>query len=441
MTEARSGLDTERLLVVTECYPRPAAAAHCAFAHRQMVGLEGTGWRVEVGVPNGWYPLFGWWLTPAWRAARAASIPRHWQLDGIAVGDLTFANPWPGRLFARRGLRDRIADAIVNRVERLRPTDVPALLMAQFALPYGPSVRDAARRLSIPYVVQLRGDDVWVWPHATQRATLEFIETVRDAHLVTGVSRSLLTEAQRVAGELPHAAVVPNGIDLATFRPPATAVERRRCREMLGLSRDDVAIVCVADAIVRKGWLDLLDALGAISIATPQLVLVAVLANTVDEIDLAAECARRAPRLHLAIHRGVAAARLASFYRAGDVFCLASHWEGMSNALLEAMASGLPCVATAVAGHAEVITDGFDGVLVPARNPTALRSALVSLLTTAEARSAMGEAARARAESVGTSAKAGMRLAALLRGVTTGMIDQQALAVDPYAASTSGVMD
>jgi glycosyltransferase involved in cell wall biosynthesis len=439
VTKARRASDIERLLVVTECYPRPAAPGHCAFAHRQMIGLRGAGWAIEVGLPNGWYPRVGWRLTAAWRAARAASIPRNWQLDGIVVGDLTFANPWPGRLFARRAFRDRIADAIVRRVQRLRLTEVPALLMAQFALPYGPSVRDAARRLSLPYVVQLRGDDVWVWPHANQRATLEFIETLRDAHLVTSVSRSLLTEAQRLAGELPHAAVVPNGIDLATFRPPASAVERRRCRELLGLSRDEVAIVCVADAIVRKGWLELLEALGAISIATPQLVLVAVLANKVDEIDITAESARRAPRVHVAIHRGVGAARLADFYRAGDLFCLASHWEGMSNALLEAMASGLPCVATAVPGHAEVITDGFDGVLVPARNPTALRSALVPLLTSADARFAMGQAARGRAESVGTSAKAGIRLAALLRGVTTGVIDQEALAADPYAPSTSAV--
>ena len=439
MNDLRGRSGGGQLLVVTECYPRPVAPTHCAFAHRQMTGLRQSGWRVEVGVPNGWYPRFGWHLTAAWRGAHGSAIQPGWSLDGIPIGDLTFANGWPGRLFARQAMRTRIADAIVRRVERANPGE-GMVLMAQFALPYGPSVRDAARRLALPYVVQLRGDDVWIWPHSVPRAMDEFIETVRGADLVTGVSRSLVTEAERLAGKLPSTAVVPNGIDLATFRPPASASERHRCRETFNIGSDEVAIVCVGDAIVRKGWLDLLDALGALSNTPVRIALVAALANTVDEIDLAAEAVRRAPRVRLCIHRGLRAPALAELYRAGDVFCLASHWEGMSNALLEAMASGLPCVATAVAGHPEVITDGFDGVLVPPKNADALSAAIAPLVGSAEARGAMGEAARMRAEAVGTSTKAGARLAALLHGVRTGAFDSEMLAIDPYAGTAPGVL-
>src|SRR5688572_27122078 len=92
VTEPCRPLDTPKLLVITECYPRPAASHHCAFAHRQMVGLHRAGWSMQVALPNGWYPRVGWQLTDAWRDAHASGIPRDWNLDGIDVGDLTFAN-------------------------------------------------------------------------------------------------------------------------------------------------------------------------------------------------------------------------------------------------------------------------------------------------------------------------------------------------------------
>lgn len=81
-----------------------------------------------------------------------------------------------------------------------------------------------------------------------------------------------------------------------------------------------------------------------------------------------------------------------------DVFALSSDWEGMSNALLEAMAAGLPVVATAVGGTPEVVVDGVTGILVPPRDPDALAEAILRLLRDPDLRRSMGQAARARIE-------------------------------------------
>src|SRR5690606_12341990 len=59
-----------------------------------------------------------------------------------------------------------------------------------------------------------------------------------------------------------------------------------------------------------------------------------------------------------------------------DIYALPSLAEGISNTLLEAMASGLPCVATAVGGNAELIEDGTCGTLVPSNDPNAMAAAL-----------------------------------------------------------------
>ena len=81
--------------------------------------------------------------------------------------------------------------------------------------------------------------------------------------------------------------------------------------------------------------------------------------------------------------------------RSADVFVLPSHGEGLPYALLEAMAAGLPAIATRVGAIPDVMTDGTHGYLVPCRDPAAIASA-IRLLADSERRARMGEACRAR---------------------------------------------
>jgi glycosyltransferase involved in cell wall biosynthesis len=77
-----------------------------------------------------------------------------------------------------------------------------------------------------------------------------------------------------------------------------------------------------------------------------------------------------------------------------DVFVLPSWAEGMSNALMEAMAAARPVVATAVGGNTEIVSDGATGVLVPVGDPAALARATADLLGDAERGRRLGAAAR-----------------------------------------------
>ena len=426
----------KRLYVTTECYPRPGALHHCAFAHRQLVGAVEAGWDVSVGVPNGWYPPVLWRVARAWRHEQALSIPPNWTMEGIPVRDLRYENRVPSRWF-NRPIRERIAVAAAREARR-RHADV---LMVQFALPYGAAIADAARLTGLPYVVQLRGDDVWIWPHRSPESLSAFRDCVLRASLVTGVCRALLREAERLAGAPPGAvAVIPNGIDLDRFRPARDEAERTSVRSELKLEDRDFVIVCAGDTIVRKGWLDLLDALGSVQPPAPgtRIVVLGAAQSEVTEFDLHAEARRRAPHVAVRLERGLTGAELAVRYRAADLFCLPSHWEGLSNALLEAMASGLAPITTAVSGHPEVVTHGVDGWLVEAKNVDELREALREALRSPEGRASIGRAARARAEGVGNSTRAGRRLAAYLDAVRDGTVQDMA-DVDPYSRVLAAV--
>ena len=96
--------------------------------------------------------------------------------------------------------------------------------------------------------------------------------------------------------------------------------------------------------------------------------------------------------------------RLPALFAAADLFLLpsvhdhAGNVDGLPNTLLEALATGLPIVASRVAGVPTVIEDGVEGLLVPERDPGALAAAVAALLDDPEWAARLGRAARARVE-------------------------------------------
>jgi glycosyltransferase involved in cell wall biosynthesis len=89
---------------------------------------------------------------------------------------------------------------------------------------------------------------------------------------------------------------------------------------------------------------------------------------------------------------------LAKDYQQASLFLFPSRHEGMPNAMLEAMSSGLPVVATEIAGNEELVVEGKTGFLVPSEDVDALRDALRKALTDSTLRERMGAASRLRVE-------------------------------------------
>jgi glycosyltransferase involved in cell wall biosynthesis len=183
---------------------------------------------------------------------------------------------------------------------------------------------------------------------------------------------------------------IPNGVDLVAFAP-ATGEERRALRARLGLPQDRVVCAFVGRLTPQKDPALLLEA-WAIG-RWPQVHLVLV-----GDGPLRRGLEARVASGPLAgqITFAGATADVCQYLRAADLLVLPSRAEGMSNALLEAMACGLPIVATDLIGNREVMgEDGQAGRLVPPGDPAALAEAIGTLLRTATLRDKLGEAARA----------------------------------------------
>jgi glycosyltransferase involved in cell wall biosynthesis len=115
---------------------------------------------------------------------------------------------------------------------------------------------------------------------------------------------------------------------------------------------------------------------------------------------------------------------VAPYIRAADLFVLPSAAEGLSNALLEGLASGLPAVATAVGGNPDLIESDDNGLLVPVDDAPALSAAIRALLAAPERRARLGQRARERVRAEFDITIAVDRLEALYRRLAAAPADR-----------------
>jgi glycosyltransferase involved in cell wall biosynthesis len=187
---------------------------------------------------------------------------------------------------------------------------------------------------------------------------------------------------------------IPNGVDTRHYAP-APLQRRLDTRAVLGLDADAIVFGCVARMQPVKRHADLLDAFASVRRNVPQARLLLV----GDGPDLPMIRARIAGQgldedVHLLSFRD----DVADLLPAMDALVLCSSSEGMSNAILEAMACGLPVVATAVGGNLHLVQHEQTGLLVPPLDPISLAAALQWLAQSPHARRRMGLAARTRIE-------------------------------------------
>jgi sugar transferase (PEP-CTERM/EpsH1 system associated) len=184
---------------------------------------------------------------------------------------------------------------------------------------------------------------------------------------------------------------LPNGVDLSRFAPRGA---RERIRREFGLGADELVIGSVGRHDPVKDYRSLLLAFAAFpDISRLRLLLCGDGPQNLELRELARDLGV-AERVLFTGFRDDIPDVLTSF----DLFVLPSVTEGMSNAILEAMASGLPCVATRVGGNGELVSHGVNGLLVPPASPEKLHDAVRYLVEDRDARLRMGRAGRTRAE-------------------------------------------
>jgi glycosyltransferase involved in cell wall biosynthesis len=211
------------------------------------------------------------------------------------------------------------------------------------------------------------------------------------------VAISAEIERELLAAGVPTARVhrIPNGVDTDLFRP-ATRRERAAIRGSLGLPAEGCWVTFTGRLVAYKGLPLLLRVWREIAAVVPEARLLLVGEGSGDIANCEAELRAFVTDHGLAdrvsftgpvrdVHR---------FLQASDVFAFPTENEAFGLSLVEAMACGLPCVASPVGGVPDIVSDGRDGLLVADANARAWRDTLLWMLRDADRRRALGEAAR-----------------------------------------------
>jgi glycosyltransferase involved in cell wall biosynthesis len=221
--------------------------------------------------------------------------------------------------------------------------------------------------------------------------------------LLTGCSPELVERVRALGFPEEQSAdrsrVIPYGVDVDTFSP---APDRRTLwRQRLGIPDGAPLLLGVGRMATKKGFQVLIEILPPLLGELPDLHV--VLAGGGDLLDSFREAVRPfGARVHLP--GPVLRDKLPDLFRAADLFVLPAvhdargNVDGLPNVILEAMASGLPVVASGISGIPLAVEDGRTGLLAPEGNREALLGALRRLLADSAEAQAMGERGRRKAE-------------------------------------------
>lgn len=258
-----------------------------------------------------------------------------------------------------------------------------------FTVPCGYISLKLKQKFKLPYIVSLRGSDV---PYYSERFTfiykllMPLIKRIwKNAEFVIANSEGLKKLALR-SDPGREIGIIYNGIDIAEFRPQPELKDPKKFQ-----------IICVSRVTPRKGIRFLVQAFKNIAEKFPQAQLLVIgdgnEKQSLMDLARALELGEKAVFLGLVSHE-----KLSQYYAKASIFVLPSLNEGMSNTMLEAIASGLPIIATDTGGTKELVKEGMNGFIVPMQDNYAITQKIEKLIENPHMAEQFGIESRRRAE-------------------------------------------
>ncbi|MBF0138018.1 MAG: glycosyltransferase family 4 protein [Magnetococcus sp. DMHC-1] len=233
----------------------------------------------------------------------------------------------------------------------------------------------------VPVLYHLHGGGFADWYQESPGKTRQAITTLLEqCQQVVALSESWVTRIQEIAPTA-RVVVVPNPT------PPGVSVEN--------VVREPATLLFLGRLEPQKGVYDLIRAVAPLRHRFPHLRLILAGAGDRQGVLTALQTAGMADQSHLP--GWVAGTEKARLLAQAGIFVLPSHMEGVPISILEAMAEGIPVVASRVGGVPDLLTDGLEGRMIPPENIPALTSALAELLDNPLLAQQMGQAGQKRA--------------------------------------------
>lgn len=203
----------------------------------------------------------------------------------------------------------------------------------------------------------------------------------RKGKIVTTVSESVRKELWRYNLDISKVLVVRNGVNTDLFIP------------LKNIEKAEKYILFVGRLDYRKGVIDLIECAKILSESNPGYCIFIVgkgpLKNEVET-----KIKEYSLEKFVKLIGFVDESELVTYYQNASIFIIPSHYEGLPTVLLEAMACGLPVIATAISGNIDLIISGKNGILIPKNSPSIMAETINSLMKDTDMRNSLGCEAR-----------------------------------------------
>jgi teichuronic acid biosynthesis glycosyltransferase TuaC len=376
-----------RILAISHLFPNLKDKRYGIFVARQLSEIRRLGAEITVIVPRVWCPglfrHFDRWKNYDHKSSLC-------QFEGIETFSIPYLRP-PGNFYNRwSGLATfRAMKSKALELHKSRKFD---MIYATDFFPNGDAAARLARCLKIPATCLGIGVDVNITAFSSKTIYRHFVRTAKALDGTLACGQSVAERIKAVTGKNPLC--VYGVLDLEEFSP---APDRIPIRKELNLPPDKIIALYAGYLTKRKGVYDLLEAIYRVQTKCPDILL--VICGAGPEEAAMRKLIREKGMEHTVHMAGeIETERMNKWMQASDLLVLASHTEGMPNVVTEAMACGLPVVATAVGGLPEAVGDCDGVILVPPKNINELERAIAKIINDNRLKVNMQIAARKKAE-------------------------------------------
>jgi glycosyltransferase involved in cell wall biosynthesis len=376
-----------RILAISHLFPNLKEKRYGIFVARQLSGIRRLGAEITVMVPRVWCPglarHFDRWKNHDHKCPLC-------RFEGIETFSIPYLRP-PGNFYNRwSGLA--AFRAMKNKALELHKSRKFDVIYATDFFPDGDAAVRLAKYLKLPAACLSIGVDVNITAHSSGIIHRHFVRTAKALDGTLACGQSVADRIKAVTGKNPLC--VYGVLDLEEFSPVPDKIPARKD---LGLPFDKTIALYAGYLTKRKGVFELLEVIYRVQQQCPDILLVICGAGP-EETALRRLVREKGIEDMVRMAGEVEPERMSKWMQASDLFVLASHTEGMPNVVTEAMACGLPVVATAVGGLPGAIGDCDGALLVPPGRVDDLEKAIVKIINDNQLRASMRIAARNRAE-------------------------------------------
>lgn len=365
----------KRIAVIASSYPRFEGDGAAPFVKSIAEALQRRGHRVEVLAPY--------------------DIDVREEPQGV-VKIHRFRYAWPKRLHILGHARSLKADvklrplvlfllpffllsAIINLYRLVKRMDAQ-VIHAHWVLPNGLTAAIVSKLLGIPFIISLHGSDIFMADrNSLFRAVARWV--FAQSAYVTACSQELHDRALKIQPAI-NIQLIAWGADPDLFKP---LDNRQDVRAKYGWAPEEIVVTALGRLVYKKGFDRLIAVLPEIASAGVNLRVVIGGSGPL-ESELSAQAASLGMGAIVSFPGMIPWNEVPAFLAASDVFVLpsqrdrAGNLDGLPTVLLEAMACGLPCIASDIGGVNLVIEDGVNGFLIDPASSDSLKNALTRVL-------------------------------------------------------------